>query len=201
MSIATLNRVNTLSSFLEASDNLRDIIRVDVAKSKLSILIVFSDSVDMTLRADKEAEVVAARNSLYLNLATKWHLHRVAQLLTSHSKRPGKGLTILTSCKSKVTSGCKRAHLEVVLGEVSQSCRLEYISIVTKTELTTFITTPDKQVICVRIIELHHATIFNGENSLSSGMHFCLDCHRILASSEFRDVNLGVPALLDDYLI
>ena len=49
MSEPAFNRIDTLSSLFEASDNLGYVVGVLVAKAELPILIVFTDSVDMTL--------------------------------------------------------------------------------------------------------------------------------------------------------
>jgi hypothetical protein len=40
---ATLDRVNSFSSIFEASNQLWNVVRVDVAQAKLAILVVFSD--------------------------------------------------------------------------------------------------------------------------------------------------------------
>ena len=42
-------RIDTLSSLFEASDNLGYVVGVLVAKAELPILIVFTNSVDMSL--------------------------------------------------------------------------------------------------------------------------------------------------------
>ena len=60
MAVAALDGVYPFSSLFKASDELRDVIWVDVTKSKLSILVVLAHRVDMTLSTDKEAKVVAA---------------------------------------------------------------------------------------------------------------------------------------------
>ena len=60
MSETAFDRVDTLTGIFEAANDLWDIVGVDVAKAKLSILVVFTKGIDMTLLADEEAEVVAA---------------------------------------------------------------------------------------------------------------------------------------------
>ena len=60
MSETAFDRVDTLTGIFEAANDLWDIIGVDVAKTKLSILVVFTKGIDMTLLADEEAKVVAA---------------------------------------------------------------------------------------------------------------------------------------------
>ena len=49
MTEPTFNRIDALSSLFEASDDLGNIIGVLVTKAELPILIVFTNSVDMSL--------------------------------------------------------------------------------------------------------------------------------------------------------
>lgn len=49
MTEPAFDRIDTLSSLFEASDNLGYVVGVLVAKAELSILIVFTNSVDMSL--------------------------------------------------------------------------------------------------------------------------------------------------------
>ena len=61
-----------------------------MTQTKLAILVILSGCVDMTLGADKEAEVKATRNSLDLNLIAKWHPDWIADFLSLSGKRPCK---------------------------------------------------------------------------------------------------------------
>ena len=61
MSEATLNWVNSFTRFFEAAYNLRDIIRVSMTQTKLSITIIFSNSVNEALNTDKETKIEANR--------------------------------------------------------------------------------------------------------------------------------------------
>ena len=115
MTVAALNRVNPLSSLFEARDELWDVIRVDVTKAELPILVVLPHRVDMTLSTDEEAKVVAAGHPLDLDRVTKWHLDRIANFLACHRERPGKGITRLTAGQCQVAASCKAAHLQVLL--------------------------------------------------------------------------------------
>ena len=49
MTEPAFDRIDTLSSLFEASDNLGYVVGVLVAKAELAILIVFTNSVDMSL--------------------------------------------------------------------------------------------------------------------------------------------------------
>lgn len=60
MAESTLDRVDALTSLLEATNNLRDVVGVDVTEAKLTVLVVFTNRVDMALFANEEAKVVAA---------------------------------------------------------------------------------------------------------------------------------------------
>ena len=53
-----------------------------MAEAKLAVLVVFADSVNMSLSTDEEAKVEAAGNSTDLDRVTKWHLDRLADFLT-----------------------------------------------------------------------------------------------------------------------
>lgn len=59
MSVPALDSVYALSGFFEASDQLRNVIRVPVTEPKLAVLVLFANSVDKTLLADEETEVKA----------------------------------------------------------------------------------------------------------------------------------------------
>ena len=97
MTESTLDRVNALTSLLEASNDLGYIVGIDVPQSELTVLIVFTNGIDVALQADKEAEVVATRDSSDANRFTEWHHDGVANLLTLHSEWPGEGFSSLRS--------------------------------------------------------------------------------------------------------
>lgn len=60
MTETALNRVNALTCLFEASDDLWNVVRVDMAEAQLTILVVLTNSVHVALLTDEESEVVAA---------------------------------------------------------------------------------------------------------------------------------------------
>ena len=61
MTEPTLDRVDALTSLLEASNDLWYIVGIYVPQTELTVLIVFTNGIDVALQADKEAEVVVIR--------------------------------------------------------------------------------------------------------------------------------------------
>lgn len=93
MAESTLNRIDAFTGLLEAPDDLRDVVRVDVAETKLAILVVLADCVHMALLANKETEVVAAGDASDANLVAEGHQDWVAYFLSLHRERPGECFT------------------------------------------------------------------------------------------------------------
>jgi hypothetical protein len=60
MSETALNRVNSFTCLFEAANNFRNIIGIAMAQSKLSITVIFANSIHKTLYADKEPKIEAA---------------------------------------------------------------------------------------------------------------------------------------------
>lgn len=118
----------------------------------------------MALYGDKETEVVSAGDAVDLDLFAKWHLYRVAHFLTLHRERPSKGLSSLAGSQSQISTCGKRAHFETLFGEELQSCRLADIIVMTETELSPLVSTPDNQIVCVCILKLNNATVLNCED-------------------------------------
>jgi len=164
MSIATLNRVDSLASRFKALDELWNVVWVNVSKTKLSILVVFTYCVHMALYRDKEAKVVAAGDAVDLYRVAERHLHRVAHFLTLHSERPSKRLSSLAGGQSQISTCCKSANFEALLGEKLQPCRLADIVVVTESKLAPLVATPNNQIVCVCILELYNATVLNSED-------------------------------------
>ena len=104
MTIAAFNLVDSLTGLFEAGNQLRNVIWVDMAQTKLAILVILANRVHVSLRANEEAEVVTAADSLDLNTLTEWHLHRVANLLPAHGEWPGKGLACLAGSQSQIAT-------------------------------------------------------------------------------------------------
>ena len=67
-----------------------------MAKTELTILVVFAHSIDMTLLAEEEAKVVTTGHTFDLDAFTEGHLDWVANLLPLHSEWPSKGFATLT---------------------------------------------------------------------------------------------------------
>ena len=86
-----------------------------MTQAKLTILVIFAHSVYLTLLADEEAEIVATRDTLHLNLVAEWHSDRVTNLLALHSERPGERFTSLTSCQSKIATSSKGTDSKILL--------------------------------------------------------------------------------------
>ena len=95
VTITTFNLVNSLTGLFEAGNQLRNVIWVDMAQTKLAILVILANRVHVSLRANEESEVVTAAHSLDLDALTEGHLYRVANLLPAHGEWPSKGLTCL----------------------------------------------------------------------------------------------------------
>ena len=104
VTITTFNLVDSLTGLFKAGNQLRNVIWVDVAQTKLAILVILSDRVHVSLRANEEAEVVTAADSLDLDALTERHLHRVADLLSAHGEWPSKGLACLASSQSQIAT-------------------------------------------------------------------------------------------------
>ena len=81
MSESAFDGVDPLTGFLEAGNDLWDVVRVDVTKPQLAILVVLSNCIHKTLLADEEAKVVAATDSRDLDLLAEWHPYWIAHLL------------------------------------------------------------------------------------------------------------------------
>jgi hypothetical protein len=54
---SALYRVDTLTCFFETRNQLRNIVRIPVSQTKLTILVFFTDSIYQTLMAYEEAEI------------------------------------------------------------------------------------------------------------------------------------------------
>ena len=100
MSVSALDQIDTLASTLEALDDFRNVVGVDMTKAQLAILIVLAYSVDKPLLRDKEAKVVATGDPFHLDLLTEGHQNRIADLLALHSEGPSERLTADTAGKS-----------------------------------------------------------------------------------------------------
>ena len=104
MSEATLNWVNSFTRFFEAAYNLRDIIRVSMTQTKLSITIIFSNSVNEALNTDKETKIEATAYSWYVYLFMERHLNWDTVFLSRFNKRPRKSQSVLSRCECKISS-------------------------------------------------------------------------------------------------
>jgi len=115
MTEPALNRVDALTSLLEACNQLRDVVRVPVSQAQLTILILTANSIYEALLADEEAEVIPTGDSLNLDLITERHLHWQGNLRAKLLVRPGVGITVLTASKSQIATGRNRRNLELLL--------------------------------------------------------------------------------------
>ena len=70
-----------------------------MAQTKLAILIVLSNGIDVPLLADKETEIVAAADPFDTDRVTEGHKNRVTHFLALHGKRPSKGFSSLSRNK------------------------------------------------------------------------------------------------------
>lgn len=94
---AALDGVDPFTSFLETLNDFRDIVRVDVSQTELTILVVLAYCVDVSLLADEEAKVVAAADPADLDRITEGHLDWVADFLPAHGEWPSERLASLTA--------------------------------------------------------------------------------------------------------
>ena len=104
VTVAAFNLINSLTSLFEAGNQLRNVIWVDMAQTKLAILVILSDRVHVSLRANEESEVVTTADPLDLDTLTEGHLHRVADFLATHGEWPSKGLACLAGSQSKIAT-------------------------------------------------------------------------------------------------
>ena len=117
MAITTLDGVDSLASISEARKNLGNVIRVLMAKTELSVLIIFTHSVDVTLHADEESEIVATRDTVDLDLIAEGHPDWVAHFLALSCEWPGKRFACCAGRKRQTASSCNAAHFQFLLGE------------------------------------------------------------------------------------
>lgn len=75
-----------------------------MTQTQLSILVVFANSINKTLLANKETKIVPARNPLDLNFITKRHLAWVRVLLITFDKWPSKSISIVTASQSQIAT-------------------------------------------------------------------------------------------------
>jgi len=140
---AALDRVNTLTCLFEASDDLWDVIRVDVTQAQLTILVVLANSVHVALLTYEESEVVATRYTLDVDLFAEGHQDWVADLLSLHREGPGEGLASLSRHKVQVTARSERADHQVLPREEGQPCGFKDILVVSKAKLPPLVATKD----------------------------------------------------------
>lgn len=114
MSEAALNLVNSFTGLFEASDELWDVVRVDVAKSQLTISVVFSERIDQALLRDEESEVVAARNLRNGDLVAEGHLDWDRELLSIFGEGPREALAVISGSQGEVSARSDRSHLYVL---------------------------------------------------------------------------------------
>ena len=104
MSEAAFNRVDSFSSVLEASDQLWNVVRVDMAETELPVLVVLSNCVDKALLANEEAKVVTTRYSCDINLFAEGHLDGSAVLLSTLLEGPCVCFSHLITTEGQVAS-------------------------------------------------------------------------------------------------
>jgi len=180
--VAALDLINSLAGVFEARNELRDVVWINVAQAKLSILIVFTHSVDKALLTDEEAKVLSARNSSDLDFVREGHLHRNTQLLASFSEWPRKGISVSAACERKIATACNRCDFQVLSAEEVDLGGLRNVLVVPETELAFLVSTPHHQIMTL-LIEKHSA-ILRRRNlatlDLFSLLVLCHVCRRLL---------------------
>ena len=161
VAISALNRIDAFASLFEALDELGDVVRIDVAQTKLSVLVVLAHRVDVSLDADEEAEVVATGNPLDLDFVAEGHPNGVANLLALHGKWPGETFTSLACRQGQVATGSIAAYCQVLLREEGQAGGLVNVTVVAETELASLVAAPHKQVIRASVLQLNDAPVLN----------------------------------------
>jgi len=103
----------------------------------------------MALRADEEAEIMAARHSCYLDFLRERHAHRHAILLSLLSERPHITITCVCRGHIQVSPTRDRVHLLPYLRKEVYFRRHVDVIEMTESELTFIIGAPAYEFICV----------------------------------------------------
>ena len=92
MSEPAFNGVDSLTHLFEAAQYLGNIIGVSVAQTQLTVLVVFSHSVNKALLRNEKSKVVATRDATNLDPLAERHPNRQRVVLTRLDKRPSVGI-------------------------------------------------------------------------------------------------------------
>lgn len=146
MSVAALNLIDPLAHLLETGHNFGDVVGIAVAKTELPVGIVFAHCIGKALHRYKEPEVVATRNTRYLDAFTEWHSHWSRVILTPTDKRPREGVTRLGTGKGKCATRRYRGYLMCMPREKVHSLRRKRVPEMAQPKLAFFVGAPDNQV-------------------------------------------------------
>ena len=97
MTEPTLNRIDSLASFLEATNDLGNVVGVPVSQAELSVRIILTNRVNEPLHAQEEPEVVAAGNPCDFDSLAERHPNWDGILLAALGKWPCERISRLSA--------------------------------------------------------------------------------------------------------
>lgn len=142
MSEAALYGVDAFTDFSEAGNHLGDVVRVPMAQTQLTVLVVFTQRVHVALHRDEEAEIVATSDAGDFDAFTEWHADGHGVVLTVVDEGPGETVAGVGASEGQVAASVHGQHLHILLFEVVNALRRVRVRVVTQTQLALLVAAP-----------------------------------------------------------
>jgi hypothetical protein len=127
----TFDYFYSFSNISETLNDFRIFSWVIMTKSKLTILIIFSNWIYKTLITNKKTKIVTTWHFLYFSFITKRHSDWNALLNSILNKWPSKCISFFRTSKIKVSTCCNKDYFDIIFRKRLNCTRLINIFIVT----------------------------------------------------------------------